>query len=810
MTPVTQIEIPQAKSSLLRSLIRHSKRASLCALAVGLAAFIFWPRYGIHRELNESVRVPFTSPEGYMYTTENAFPHLKFFEPTGIVYDRVGDRFFVLERRGTIQVFSNDAETKQKTQVVDFSDRVVRTAYEDDGALGVALHPEFGKPGSLNRGYFYVFYTADVNGDCYDRLSRFTIPDGSEVADPTSELVLIDQRDRDLWHNGGALAFGPDGFLYVGVGDEGELKDYFGNGQRIDRNLFSGMLRIDVDLIGGDVSHAPPRQPDNGTTAHYFIPNDNPFVGMPGALEEFWAIGLRNPHQIAFDPANGQLWTGDVGQDLREEINIVTRGSNHQWSFAEGNLPFKDSYLNGLAPKKLIGVDSPPVHQYAHVNMNNCVIGGKVYRGDELIDLEGQYLFGDNGSGRISALDVDNEGNTRVTELCAINASGKSGLSAFGVDADGEILLLVLGKGDQVAGTIHRLVEPLEGYASAMPAQLSETGVFEDVEALRPAVGAIEYFLNAPAWADGAVTRRWILLPGEGIDPDPTMDRISFAEHGSWKFPPGTIFIKHIEMPLDDADRSPTRRLETQLLVIQNDGAAYGVSYKWNDEGTEANLVEAASETTFDIAAIDGAVRKQSWKHVARDNCMVCHTKTAGYVLGVTTRQLNREVNYPSAGRRNQLSEWSHGLMFTEALDDEKLPHLPKSISIRDKTKPLADRVHSYLDANCAHCHQPGGVRANFDARFEVALENQGIIDGRLLSPTELTGAKLVLPGHPSQSMVVHRMLHRDKRMPLLGSSRRDQQAIQVICEWIDSLPVGESAVGESASANVEQSDKAE
>ncbi len=775
---------------------RLAKRAILVTVVIAFVAFLLWPRHGIDREVNDTVRVPFTSPEGYMWTTENAFPNLKFFEPTSIVYVPDGsDRFFVLERRGTIQAFQNDAGTKTKTQLVDFSDHVVRTEYEDNGALNLVLHPEFGRPDSPNRGYIYVFYTANVGGDCYDRLSRFTIPDGSQTADPTSELVLIDQRDRNLWHNGSGMAFGPDGFLYVGVGDEGELKDYFGNGQRIDRNLFSGMLRIDVDRRGDDVSHQPRRQPADGTTANYFIPNDNPFVGTPGALEEFWAIGLRNPHRICFDPAKGELWTGDVGQDLREEVNIVVRGGNYQWSYAEGSLPFADSYLKGRKPAGYLGAETRPLFEYAHVNMNNCVIGGFVYRGDDLYDLDGHYIFGDNGSGRIWALQRENDGNVRQMELCAINASGKTGLSSFGLDADGEVLLLILGEGNTEAGTVHRLVEAPQGFVSAMPQLLSETGVFDDVAALRSAAGAFAYDVNSPVWTDGAVGRRWILLPGDGTDPDKSTDRIAFSENGQWTFPPGTVFIKHLEIPIDEANPSRTKRLETQLLVIQNDGAAYGVTYQWNEEGTDAKLLVGETRQTFEIKTADGGRRNQVWTFHSRENCLACHNKNAGYVLGVNTRQLNRDFVYSGVGGRNQLSEWSRGDMFVEPLAADRIADLPRLVAIDDHTADLTTRVRSYLDANCSHCHQPGGVRAGFDARFSTPLDKQNLIGGRLQSPTHLTNAKVVVPCVPSRSMIVHRMLHRDKQMPLMGVSRRDLRAIEVICQWIDSLPPNEDTL---------------
>ncbi|MCA9108218.1 MAG: PQQ-dependent sugar dehydrogenase, partial [Planctomycetales bacterium] len=177
------------------------------------------------------------------------------------------------------------------TQVLDISGHVWRTPWEDDGAVAIALHPEFGHPDSANKDYFYLLYTAKIGQGRFDRLSRFTLR-GDKAQD---ELVLIDQVDENMWHNGGGLTFGPDGFLYVGVGDEGTNGDGLENGQRLDRDLFCGVLRIDVDQRGGDVSRPPLRQPESGKTTGYYIPTDNPFVDRPDVLHEFWAHGLRNP-----------------------------------------------------------------------------------------------------------------------------------------------------------------------------------------------------------------------------------------------------------------------------------------------------------------------------------------------------------------------------------------------------------------------------------------------------------------------------------------------------------------------------------
>ncbi|MEQ8791101.1 MAG: PQQ-dependent sugar dehydrogenase [Pirellulaceae bacterium] len=765
------------------------------AIAAGLLAVggvALWPRPALPvRVMAEEVVFPMSPPGSAQWASENIFPQHKFFEPTAVAIAADGSRrVLVLERRGTVALIRDEPASSRKTEILDFSSQVIRTPYDDDGALNLVLHPQFGQADSPHRGYFYIYYTADRDGVCYDRLSRFTLGDDDRV-DPDSEVVLIDQRDRNLWHNGSGLAFGADGFLYVGMGDEGGDSDSFENGQKIDKNLFSGILRIDVDRRGGDISHAPKRQPDNGETADYFIPNDNPFVGMPGVLEEFWAIGFRNPHRFAFDERR-QLWVGDVGQILREEIDVVTAGSNCGWSHREGNLPFDRSYLKGRPPAEPIGVATPPLFEYPHVNGNNCVIGGYVYDGQRYPQLRGKYLYADNGSGRIFALEFEGSRVIANHEIASLPVSSKTGISSLTRSPDGELWIVVLGQADETAGTIHRLVPREPGTGPQLPRRLSETGLFSDVVALTPSPGVIPYDVNTPLWSDGAKKSRWIVLPGDGTDPDPAIDRVTFQREQPWKFPDGTIFVKHFELPIDENDPAAVKRLETRVLVQTSGGSVYGVTYKWNEEGTDATLLDGALEETIDIATTMGSIRQERWQYPDRQTCLVCHNNQAGYVLGVSTRQLNREVTYPQSGvTANQLAAWSESGMFTETLSTPEIEQSPSLAAINDAGASLEHRARSYLDANCASCHRPGIARANFDARYTTPLAEQGLIYGRVNSQESLPGSFIVAPGNPARSMLVQRMLYADKRMPPVAVHHRDLSAIGLLCEWIDQLPPG-------------------
>ena len=338
--------------------------------------------------------------------------------------------------------------------------------------MAFAFHPQYANAASPHRGEIYVWYhyspapvpgprRPPVDTPGYNRLSRFTVPPGSRAADPASEVVLINQFDHNLWHDGSGLFFGIDGMLYLGVSDEGDAFDSFGNSQTIRGKLFSGALRIDVDCDASR-SHPIRRQPqpepslpagftENNFTANYTIPNDNPFLDPAGGvLEEFWAVGLRNPHRMTIDRPTGRIWAGDVGQNKWEEVDVVERGGNYQWVYLEGTHPTNDDGTQRSKPPaaEFLGVEKPPVHEYAHGTEGKCIIGGYVYRGRRFAEeLEGKYIFGDNGSGRVWALSQNGEQSATNEFLChVLPGTGYSGLSTFGVDHAGEIYLCKMGR----------------------------------------------------------------------------------------------------------------------------------------------------------------------------------------------------------------------------------------------------------------------------------------------------------------------------------------------------------------------------
>ncbi|MGB5744206.1 MAG: PQQ-dependent sugar dehydrogenase, partial [Sedimenticolaceae bacterium] len=223
--------------------------------------------------------------------------------------------------------------------------------------------------------------------------------------------------------------------------------------QRIDVGLSGGVLRIDVDRQGGEISHPIVNRPANAKTDHYYIPNDNPFVGMPGALAEFYALGLRNPFRISFDPQNGNLWTGDVGSTVWEEVNLIAKGGNYQYPFIEG------AEATGKArPAPLIGRETPPIYAYRHTAYERAVIGGIVYRRKRYPEFSGKYLFGDNYSGNIYALPANGDPVESVEFIAQANQYAQRGITSFTQTPDGEVLLTTLGSASGSSGEIIRLV----------------------------------------------------------------------------------------------------------------------------------------------------------------------------------------------------------------------------------------------------------------------------------------------------------------------------------------------------------------
>jgi uncharacterized repeat protein (TIGR03806 family) len=314
-----------------------------------------------------------------------------------------------------------------------------------------------------------------------------------------------------------------------------------------------------------------------------------------------------------------------------------------------------------------------------------------------------------------------------------------------------------------------------------IPVLLSQTGVFSDTAKRIPSKELIPYELVVAFWSDGADKSRWIALPN---------GKIAFSANGEWRFPPGTVFVKNFDLPTDAANASAKRRLETRLLVRDSAGGVYGAVYKWRADGSDADLLEGSQTEAIAIRSANGDVHQQSWYYPSRQDCLTCHTANTGGVLGVKTRQLNRSFTYPSGVSDNQLRTWNHLGLFAPGFKDEDLRSFATLASADDASRTLEDRARSYLDANCSQCHRPGGTVANFDARYDTPLTRQALIDGPVLIDQGIDHPRVISPHDIWRSIVYMRAnTTGDIKMPPLARETIDQKGMQLLKDWINSLP---------------------
>ena len=342
---------------------------------------------------------------------ERVFPNLSFHRMVAMAYPEDGtSRLFLALQPGRIMVFPNDQAVTSAGIFLDIRERVSDRGREE-GLLGLAFDP-----GYSSNGHFYVYYSA--SNPRRSVVSRFSVSrTDPNAADPDSERTALEVPQPFSNHNGGQLIFGPDGYLYIGLGDGGSAGDPSRNGQNRS-TLLGSLLRIDVSSI----------EPE-GT---YTIPPDNPFVGQGGGVrEEIWAYGLRNPWRFTFDRETADLWAADVGQNRSEEVDIIKAGHNYGWNIMEGFHCFEPQ--RGCDQEGL----EPPVIEYEH-DEGCSVTGGYVYRGLRTPSLYGAYVYGDFCSGKIWALRHD---GTLVTERLELIDSGLN-ISSFGEDQAGEMFIL--------------------------------------------------------------------------------------------------------------------------------------------------------------------------------------------------------------------------------------------------------------------------------------------------------------------------------------------------------------------------------
>lgn len=683
-------------------------------------------------------------------TLTRTFANLSFTEPVGLV-QAPGDntRWFVLERSGIVRVFSNSPTVATSSVFLDLRSRINDAGEIEAGLLGLAFHPNF-----ATNGKFYVFYSGPnvPNYRIGSRISEFTSAD-RQTASLATERELIRAYKLEPNHNGGQLQFGPDGYLYAGLGDGGGANDPEGNGQNR-TNLFGKIIRIDVN--SGSPYAIPPGNPYAGQalcTSTYTPANAS--APRSANCPEIYSYGLRNPWRFSFDRAGSaaDLWVADVGQGGFEEIDkIPAAGGNYGWSIREGSV-----CLSGTSCATSNNGDPllPPVQDVPRSEVT-AIIGGFVYRGSAMSGLVGQYLYANFAPGTVYALTPNGSGG--YTRNAIVNSSLQ--ISTFGQDLNGEIYAV-----DFAGGGIYRLSQSGSG-TSTIPNSLLATGCVSTTNPTLPASGLIPYGPNAPFWSDGAVKDRWMALPNG--------TSATIEADGDWSFPVGTVLMKNFHLN--------NQLIETRLFMRHTDGEWAGYTYRWNTAQTDATRVQGGATATYGT---------QQWIYPSEAECMQCHTSAAGRSLSIENGQLNGNFTYPQTGRTaNQIATLkSIGIIPSSTPDPSTLARYPAPTDGTSGT--LTERARAWLHTNCSSCHRPGGgTNVNMDFRYSntIVATNTCNVDP-VGGDLGVTGAKRIVPGDPTHSLVYLRLSRRGaNQMPPIGSTIVDPDGVALVQSWITQM----------------------
>jgi uncharacterized repeat protein (TIGR03806 family) len=751
-------------------------------------------------------------------------------------------RVFVCEQTGSVRVVKDGTLLERPFL------RVEVDSWWERGVIGVALDPDFAR-----NGFVYACYVAKTPYP-HHKISRFTAR--GDEAIPGSEVVLLEGDDQTpiggqypFGHQGGALHFGTDGKLYLGLGEQAVGWP----AQRMDM-LQGKLLRINRD----------------GS-----IPPDNPFVASTqGKYRAIWAAGCRNPFTFAVQPGTGRIAIGDVG-GVREEINIGHAGANYGWPTVEHG-PTADARFRG------------PIHHYPTSSVTGLAF---VPAGSSFpAEYHGRLLFADFMLGWIKTIDIDHPRD--VTEF----GRNFRRISDMAFAPDGSLYLL-----ERDAWVIDKDFKPRTGrllkvsykpgatppplrrndvIAAPFPAVLPAAGRYTGPIAVRLTLGDVVRYatdgseptlssapyrdpipvassttLRARAFRDGKAVgdpvRASFQISGMkpygmddrppvaglkvGLDPRrlprklsetglfaclddmtpepgvipyavnnplwsdgavkqrwialPGGETIKFRRDGEWSFPAGTVLVKHFELADDETEPLRRRRLETRLLVVDGPGEGYGVTYRWRPDHTDAELLADGLTEAIPIKTRKGSAT-QAWSYPSRDECLKCHTSAAGFVLGPKTRQLNGPFLYPQTDvADNQVRTWARLGMLSPSPKEDEIPRFGRLVAVGDRSASLDDRVASYLDANCANCHRPGAnIPATFDARFGLAWKDRKMIDAATVSDAQgVDRPRVVAPGDPGRSMLYRRMVEPERfKMPPVARNTVDTEAAAAVREWIE------------------------
>ncbi len=742
-------------------------------------------------------RIPWTSskvrgrPEPPLpFRARRIFSKVNFENPTVLTSAPGTSRLFIAQQAGKIYSIPDDQNCTEPDLFLDvadlvkqMNDRLPAKDHVKIGALyGLTFHPDF----AVNR-FCYVCHVVS-----YSEKGRDQHPHGTRVVrlkvtrDDPPRAVVDSEVEIITWlqggHNGGCLKFALDGKLFISTGDGGFAYPPDGrySGQDVS-NLLSAVLRIDVD------------HPDENR--NYSIPPNNPLLKYEGARGEIWAYGMRNPWKISVDRKTGDLWVGDVGWQLWELVYRVRPGDNYGWSLVEGRQPVHTEGERGPTPIV------PPTVEIPHTD-GVSVTGGFVYRGNQFPELRGRYLFGDWETRRIWGVEVQGDKVGPRVELVEPTVR----IVGFAERNDGELLLL-----DYDSGSIHELVRSeTKANESPFPRRLSDSGLFMSVAGHEIAPGVIPFSINAALWADHATAQRFLALPDNGsIGLRTKAQRVPGSMFSrQMDFPKDAVLAKTLSLELVHGDPTSRRRIETQLLHF-NGYDWRGYSYRWNDEQTDAELVDAPGTTiTIDVddpSAPDGK-RRQPWRFSSRMECIRCHNQWAEFTLAFNVPQINRDHEYGGT-LDNQIRALRHigvlkNILEEPPVDDPLAPveaHVAASEMARladpfDESADMDLRGRAYLHANCAHCHREHGGGA---ARIHIAYDTPlGKSEALATRPTQGTfgihNAEILAPGDPLRSVLYYRLAKAGPgHMPHLGATIVDRRGLALVHDWIRQLPMG-------------------